>query len=302
MTMDDFETLADSGTADVAGVIPEVWSKLVEKAARPKRVFRKYVRVDTSLLNKAGDVVHVPRRGTVTSSDIAEGGTLTPQVLNYSTALVLTPTEHGCSVAITQQALERGLVNLLEDSTDELSSALADEEDTDLASALNTATSNILYGGDATSILTLEAGDVLTPELLTKGILQIRKNDFVPNACFLSPEGQYNLGTNSQFTDSAKWGDQTVLKTGLVPSWMGLTIETSTNVPSGTGGISTTIPYHTVLIVDSKRAAAIAVKRLPTIAREYKPLERVHNVVCTQDRAEGLLNDAAVCRIIVSDA
>ena len=299
--MNDFETLADTTTEDVAGVIPEKWSKLVEIAAKPKRTFRKYIRTDMTLLNKPGDIVHIPRRGEVTSSDVSEGATLIPQVLNYSTALVLTPTEHGCSVAITQQALERGLVNLLQDSTEELSSALADEEDTDIAAAINTATSNILYGGDATGTADLQAGDVLTPELLTKAIREIRKNNFVPNVAFVAPEQQYSLGTNTQFTDAAKWGDQNVLKTGIVPSWMGLTIETSTNVPSGLGGISTAIAYHTILVCDSRKAGCIAVKRNPSIAREYKPLERVHNVVCTMDRAEGLLNDAAVTRIIVTD-
>lgn len=302
MGMKDIEQLADTHVADVGGVVPEVWSKQIELAAQPKRLFRKYIKLNTDLLNKAGDVVHIGRRGEVTSDDVAEAGTLVPQVLSYGTALALTPTEHGCAVKISQQALERGLVNLLTDATEELSTALSDEEDTDIAAALSASTSNVLYGGNATGTADLEAGDFLTPELLTRAIRQIRVNDFTPNVAVVAPENQYCLGTVEQFTSAAKWGDQTILKTGLVPSWMGVKLETSTNVPSGLGGISTSIAYHTVLVMDSKRAAAIAIKRNPTVNRDYDPLERKHIIACTMDRAEGLLNDTAVCQIIVSDS
>jgi len=300
--MKDFEQLSDTHREDVQGIIPEKWSKLVEIATKPKRLFRKYVRVDTTLLNKEGDIVHIPRRGEVTSDDVSEGGTLVPQVLNYSTALVLEPSEHGCAVKISSQAIERGLVNLLEDATEELSSALADEEDTDIATVLSASTSNQLYGGNATGTADLEAGDVLTPELLTKAVREIRKNDYAPNVAFVAPEQQYCLGTCDQFTNAATWGDKTVQKTGYVPSWMGLVIETSTNVLSGLGGISTAIAYHTVIVCDSRRAGCISVKRNPSIARDYDPLERKHTIACTMDRDQGLLNDAAVCSIIVSDA
>lgn len=300
--MRDFAQLALTGTADVAGVIPEVWGKLVEKAAVPKRVFRSYIRTDISLLNKAGDVVHIPRRGTVTSDDIAEAGTIVPQTLNYSTALTLTPSEHGCSVAITQQALERGLVNLLVDSTEELSSALAQEEDTDIAAALSAATSNTLFGGDATSTADVALGDKLSPELIAEGIKEVRKNNFEPDVIVIAPEQEWELGTMPQFLSAAQYGSRDYIETGKIASYLGIDIRTSTNVPSGTGGTGTDVPYHTCILMDSKRAGAIAVKRNPQIAREYKPLERVHNIVCTMDRDQNILNDSAICTIVCSDS
>lgn len=300
--MREIYTLADTGTADIHGVIPTVWSKKIEEAARPKRVFRDHIRLDTSLLNKAGEEVRIPRRSELTAAAIAEGGTITPSTLTYGTALVLHPTEFGVAVSLTRQAVERANENLIEAATGELAQALAQVEDITIRNAINEATSNILYGGDATGTADLEAGDVLTPELLTRAGRELRKNDWTPTDVFMAPEQQYSLGTWAQFTDAAKWGDQTVLKTGQVPSWMGMKIFTTTNCPSGLGGISTAIAYHIIFCMDSEKAAALAVKRNPTVDVQYEPLSRKRTVAATMDFDAGIANDSAIVKIIVSDS
>lgn len=300
--MESIEHLSDTEVADIHGVVPTVWSKKIEEAARPLRIFRNFIRTDTSLLNKAGEEVRIPRRSTLTASAIGEAGTIDPQTLTYGTALVLTPSEYGVAVSLSRQAIERASENLIEAATNELAQALSQVEDETIRTALAAATSNVLYGGDATGTADIEAGDVLTPEKLTQAAREIRKNDWIPTDVFMAPEQQYSLGTHSQFTDSAKWGNRGVLEKGEVPSWMGMRIHTTTNCPSGLGGISTAVAYHTVFVMDSKKAAAIAVKRNPTVDVHYEPLSRKRTVAATMDFDCGILNDSGICTITVSDA
>lgn len=300
--MKKIETLAETGTASVAIVIPEVWSRKVEEAARPKRVFRNLISLNTDLLNKEGDIVWMPRRGTVTAAGLTEAGTITPTALTYGTALKLEPSEVGAGVSVSKQAVERAFVNLLEDATRELGEALAQKEDLDIGTALTAATTNALYGGNATGTADIESGDVLTPTLFAKAILYVRDDNFNPTDIVIAPEQQWQLGTASQFTNAATFGGRELITTGYVPQYLGVKIWTSTNVPSGAAGAGTDVPYHVCVVMDSKRAGAIAVKRNPTIETKYEPLERKHKIAATMEYAVGLLNDAAVCTITVSDS
>jgi len=300
--MEDIEFLADTGTADVQGVIPSIWSKLVEVAARPKRVYRSYVKFNTDLLNKAGDSVRIPRRSTLTAAAIAEGGTITPEALTFGTALTLTPTEFGVAVKLSRQSVERTQINLLQDATEELAQSLAQIEDTEIRDSLNAATSNTLYGGDSTGSADIAAGDVLTPQLIAEAIKEVRKNDFEPSVIFIAPQQEWQLGTQDQFVNAATYGVRDFIKTGKIASYLGVDVRTTTNCPSGTGGIGTNVPYHVCLMVDGKRAAALALKRNPSIDKQYLPLERKYVIAATMDFDSGLLNDAAVCKITVSDS
>lgn len=297
----DLETLADTETSDVAGIVPEIWSNLVEECAKPKRVMRPLIRLNTDLLNKKGDKVHIPRRETLTCTSVTEGGTVVPSTLTYATAVTLTPSEYGVGVAISRQAVERANINLKVDATEELADAVAQKEDVDIITALTAATANIVYGGDATGTADIATGDVLTPELIAKAQLQIRQDNFEPNVLVVSPEQHYVLGTSEQFTDASKWGGSDLIKTGQIPTYLGVKIYTSTNITAGTAGEGTDIPYHVAIMMEGKKAAAIAVKRNPTIDVEYKTLERKYNIVATMDRDQDLVNEDAVCLIYTAD-
>lgn len=300
--MNDIETLSDTYREDVQGVIPTKWSKLVEEAARPKRVFRNYIRFNNELLNREGDSVNIPRRGTLTAAAIAEGGTIIPEALTVGTALTLTPTEYGVAVKISRQAVERTQINLLQDATEELGQSMAQIEDEIIRDAINEATSNVLYGNDATGTADIATGDVLTPQLLAKAIKEVRKNNFEPSVIFIAPEQEWQLGTTDQFVNAATYGARDFIKSGKIANYLGVDVRVTTNVPSGTGGISTATPYHTCLLMDGLRAAALALKRNISIDKQYLPLERKHIVAATLDMDAGLLQDAAVCKITCSDA
>lgn len=291
---------SDTGTSDVSGVINEVISKRVELAARPKRVFRDLITVNTDLLNKSGDVVHIPLRETLTASAIAEHGTVSPSTFTYGTCLTLTPSEFATGVAISQQSIERGVVNILEGVAQEIGEGLAQCEDIEVRTALNTGTIAI-YGGDATGTADIEVGDRLTPELFSRAILRVRESDYEPTDCVIGPSQQYSLSTYPQFSNAAMWGGTDVLKTGYVPQYMGVKIHTSTNIEKLDGGLGTNVSYSVCYMFNGKRACAIGLKSNPQIRREYKVLERKHVIVGSMDFDVGLLNSDALVKIVVSN-
>lgn len=298
--MKSIEQLADTTSTSVASVIPEIWSAAVEEAAREVRRGREYIRKNTDLLNKGGDIVYLPKRGTLIASALAGEGTITPSELTYD-SLKLEPAEVGAAVQVTKDAIEESKVDLLRDCTTELGEALAQKEDVDILAALSSATTNTVYGGDATSTADIASGDTLTPQLVIKAISYVRDDNFNPDVLFIAPEQQYTLGTHSQF-EANKFGSTEVINRGIIGSYFGVTVVTSTNVPSGTGGTATDVAYHDCILMDSKRAGAIAIKRNPTVETDYNPLSRRHQIAATMKYAVGLLNDAAVCKIVVSDA
>ena len=300
--MKEIVQLAETTSSDVSGVIPEIWSKRVEEAAIPLKVFRSLIRVNTELLNSGGDKVHIPRRQTLTATAISEGGTISPSTLVYGTALTLGPNEVGCGVKVSKQAVQGAIVNLLQDCSTELAMSLAQLEDTDIASALSAATTNKLYGGDATGTADIASGDVLTPTKIAEGIKKIRHHDFNPEAIDISPEAAYHLGTCEQFSSAAVFGSDALVKGGIISKYLGVQVKVSTNVPAGTGGVGTDVPYHTCILMDSKRAGAIAIKRNPTIETLYEPFERKYKIAATEVRDQGLLNDASIVTLCVSDS
>lgn len=300
--MKEIVQLAETESSDVSGVIPEIWSKRVEEAARPLKVFRSLIRVNTELLNSGGDKVHIPRRQTLTATSLTEGGTITPSTLVYGTALTLEPSEVGCGVKVSKKAVQGAIVNLLADCSTELAMSLAQLEDTDIASALSAATTSKLYGGDATGTADIASGDVLTPGLVAQGIKLIKLQNFDADALVIDPNSFYNLSTCEQFSSASVFGSDTLVKGGLISKYLGVKVLTSTNVPSGTAGEGTDVPYHVCILMDSKRAGAIAIKRNPTIETLYEPFERKYKIAATEVRDQGLLNDASIVTLCVSDS
>lgn len=298
--MRDLIQLADTGTADVQGAINQVLSRKVEEAARPRRCFRDLITLNTDLLNKSGDTVRIPLREILTASAIAEHATVSPSTFTYGTCLTLTPTEFATGVAVSQQAIERGQVNILTGVTQEIGEALAQIEDTEVRDALNAGTIAI-YGGDATGTSDIAVGDRLTPELFSRAILRVRESDYEPTDCVVGPSQQYSLSTYPQFSNAAMWGGKDVLQTGYVPQYMGVKIHTSTNIEKLDGGVGTNVSYSTCYMFNGKRAAAIGLKRNPTINREYKTLERKHYICGSMDFDVGLLNQGALVKIVVSN-
>lgn len=282
--MKNIEQLATgTDSTSVGSVIPEVWAARVEEAARANRQARDHVRVSDDLVG-GGDVLYMPKRGTLEASSFSEGGTITPDELTYD-SLRLEPSKFGAGVSITKTAVNQSQVNLLDDATEELGHAIAQKEDKEILSALNQGTTNFLSG----------SVDQLTPEKYQELLESIRDDDFEPDTVFMGPEVQYELATHDQFMDAAKFGGRDVVEEGKVSRFAGADIVVTTNMPSREDGTT----FKSVIAVDSDRAGALAIGQETEVEQDYVPLEQKHKIASTTSFDAGLLNDAAVAKIEV---
>jgi len=282
--MKDIEQLASAtDSAAVGSVIPEIWARRVEEAARANRQARDHVRVNEDLVG-GGDVIYLPKRGELSATSFSEGGTITPETLEYD-SLRLEPSKYGAGVSVTKTAVNQSQVNLLDDSTEELGQAIAQKEDVEILSQLNTGTTNNLGTVDA-----------LTPSRYQELLNEIRDENFEPDTVFLSPDVHYQLATSDQFLDAAKFGNRDVVEEGRVSRFAGADIIVTTNAPVASNDGTT---WKSVIAVDSDRAGALAVGQETEVEQDYAPLEQRHKIASTISFDVGLLNDAASARVDV---
>lgn len=298
--MKDIEQLTQTTVSSIAGVVPEVWSKDVEEAAKPLRVARNYVRVNEDL-KAGGDIIHIPKRGKLTASNLSESGTIDPSELTYDT-VDLQPKEIGAGVSVKKKAVKAAQTDILSDATYELGESLAQKEDTDILGTIATGTANVIYGGDATGTADLESVDTLTPAKFIEAVNEVRKKNFSPDVAIISPESEYHLGTWDQFLSAAKWGDTGVREEGVTGArFFGVDIVVSDNLPSGIGGVGTNVAYHKCLFMEGARAGVIAIKSDPEVETDYQPLGREHDIAATMEYDVDILNQDAVCVGVFAD-
>ena len=292
--MKSLEELADTTTALVPEIIPEIWSAELEKAANAKRIARNLIRTYTTLRDGPGDILRVPKQGKIDAVGLTEGTDITPTALDYG-ELVLTPAEVGAAVRVTKDVVENSIIDVLRDATEQLGEALAQKEDRDILADLAGPTGHILYGGDASSAATLVQGDVLTTDMIASGVALIREDNFEPDCFVIHPIQERILLKDAQFTDASQYGSQEPVLKGEIGKYLGLKVIVSTNVQNPA------VDVHSCVLMDAKRAGAIAVKRDATVDTDYEVLKRSHLIVGTMKYDAGVLNDLAICAIVVHD-
>lgn len=309
--MRDVQELVDTTTssAGIPDITPEIWAAEVEKAAQAVRVARNYIKINRDLLDKPGDIVHIPKSGTLTATGLSEGiAIVTEEMTGYST-VDLTPGEVGAGVSITRDVVEEVKVDILADATEQLAYALAQKEDVDIYAALDVAGPTRIYGGTATSAATLAAGDIISTDKFADAVTAVRKNNYRPDVFFIHPTQENVFLKDSQFVNASEFGTAEVVRNGTIGKYLGVLVVSSTNVngyvatdvdPADTTAWA--VDGHSAFMVDSKHAAVMALKRNPTIETDYDPASRMHKIYATMRYAAKILNNGAVCIVKVSDA
>jgi N4-gp56 family major capsid protein len=120
--------IKQSGDADVGLVLPKILSQTIEAAARPERVGRQGLRMNTQILNKPGRSVNYRKRGTIVAGDVAETATPTEQDADYS-VVVSTPAKGGVTLKISQECIDDLEFDVIRDQLIEVGEAMAQWED-----------------------------------------------------------------------------------------------------------------------------------------------------------------------------
>ncbi len=181
--------------------------------------------------------------------------------------------------------------------------------DSAIASALEGASSPAatLYGGDATSTATLESGDVLTPQLISKGIRYLKANGWVsepdaPFMLFIAPEQENALLDDPQFTNAAEYGSNEVVLNGEIGKYLGAKVIVSNRVPSHSNWGGGSLAGHSCLLVKAKVCAGLVWFEKPTLDGEYDKNKSATKIYMDVAYDVQTLQENAIVIIQVADA
>lgn len=329
-------------SSDLANVIPEVWGAQIERDAEPLRIFRQFCKVNSDLLNKAGDNVKMYKRAildfdlygpSVAANDLEE---MEPNSeMSYDT-VTLTPTRKYMAGRITLETIEDVMTDAMQDLMREYAELYAQYEDIQIIMAAVATTtgeeityieankdSDVYANGAWTAVkagtlamtdcglvrhgkvikqlkwptaqANLTTGDVMDVGVIIQAKQVIMPSrGFQPDVLVMHPKQIADLMSNPQFIDASKAGTNSVLMTGQLMNFMGLKIFESKNLPLlACGSAGTTVGYQAILL-DSKKALGLAIKRLLMIDTEWKPSLQRWNLYFSWRNDVKRLNDDAV--------
>lgn len=211
------------------------------------------------------------------------------------------------AICISKEIASTGHVDLVEEAKYTLVQATEKDIEGDIVTELETASTNAVYGGDATSYASLSTGDVITPDVLADARKKIRNYNFVPAVTVIHPEQEGTLIKDSQFTNAAEYGGREVILNGEIGKFVGTKIIVTTNIDAKTTSTdSWGADGHLCFMVGKNQQgqwpATLVWKEKPSYSYEF--LKRWNNHYIYVDAAYDveLLQETAVCEIFVTDA
>lgn len=280
---------------------------------------------------KQGDITFDTTEATTT--DITNFGT------NLIDGVVIQPTPYSKAAHVTNFGERTNIRNLIADKRDELSFGMADLIDYTISRAIGDATETTstvagamtLYGGDATSDATLEAGDVLTTELineaevllsgrlayywnagtwtLSSGTKNPWKNEMKdPYVLMIGQRQKQALRNSSQFVNAAEYGNRVVISSGEVGEYLGIRVivtnQAESVVAAGTapdGGSAPSVNLTRCILMKGRKAYTFVWGRKPSFTPFKKEWRDQVGIMLAADFAGSVVHDDAVIKIDVSD-
>lgn len=348
------QELGDTSASDVRGsaisngyvLEPKKWLSEIIDAAKKRHIFMQAAYV-TKAEKGVKDVIipyrknYIGNTGTFADQTSA-GSSVTFTSIDNLDGLQLTPSPHSYGVAIPRYLLNTNAVDLINVAKDELVYYAGDVVDQAIAEGLRqagTATSSAsgaqeLFGGDATSLATLESGDILTTDLIadartrlmsttckywsggSQGDSSASKNGWMPDdkepfMLFLSAEQDNGMIKDGQFVNAAEYGTNEIVMNGEIGKYLGVKYIITPNTPaSGDGGFCESddwgagdgVKGHMCLMVKAKKACAFAWGDEPDLQVFDYPREQETDLVLYMEYDTDSFYDDAIVKIYVSDS
>jgi len=337
-----------SGSAISSGKLlqPVKWLSEVLDAAKNRHFFLQAAH--QTKVPKGNKDVSIPYRQafmgvTGTFSDqTAENTAVTATTLTGLEGLQLTPTQHAHAVFLSDYAVRTNALDLIAVAKEELVYYAGDRVDIAVAEAMRdagTATSSArgaqeVYGGDASSTATLEAGDIISTDMVadakqrlmstavkywsagSEATSSAKKNPWVstpdqPFMLFIAPEQENAFLKDSQFVNAAEYGAQEIVLNGEIGKYLGIRILVTSNTPaSASGGQATSDDWgsgtnldgHMCLMVKGGKAAAFAWGREPELEIFRYPTNLQTRIVMSMDYEAKAFYGDAIAKLFVTDA
>jgi HK97 family phage major capsid protein len=223
--------------------------------------------------------VDLVNRNTMNVRRISEGAEVTMDNATY-TSVNLKPAKYGVALRVTSELLEDSKWNILEHQIRVAGRRLAENENSLVITALDTA-SNTVAGGAQVSIANI-----------TRAMQYLEDSDYYATSFIVGYEVLNDLRNIDTFVEFLKRGNTDFLDTGYLGTVYGMkVIKVSTNA-----GMTTTSAY----VFDNRQAYAIAEKRPITVEQFDLPTFDLRAAVVSQRLTVSALRSEAIAKITSS--
>ena len=258
--------LSDSSQA-TAKVLDVVW-----EAAKPNLVGREL----SVVIAQDAPSIKVPRAKLSKAYEVAEGAEIPVGTESYE-SVTLTPKKYGVRPLISREMVEDSEWDVIEYQLAEAGRAMADLETekivsqmiSDAGNSVAAATSGTLAYSDVVNILKECLVDNCNPDMLV-----------------IHPSELADLLKDAAIQKAMDWGGPAVAPSGKVPSLLGMQVLVSTKVTSGTA-----------LVVDSKHAGVLFIRRDITAEDYEDPVKDLAGAAVTARWAYATLRADAVGKV-----
>jgi len=274
---------ATASTGTASHLIPRTLLPEVMNAVRKKLVLRGLAARVFGPSSIPGRTLVLPLQSEFTTNNslpvnrAAEGAEI-PLVQSEWTSLTLTPVKYGARIGVSREMLEDGIVDLLSYHAELAGYEFADNEESLIVSALNTA-SNTAGNDVANGNATLPVSDI------TEAMQNLEAANYKPSHMLIGAEVANDLRNIDTFVEADKSGVNNPSKS-LIGRIFGMDVIMTTNVTA-------TLAY----IIDAGQAFVIAEKRPLTVERYADWSRDSEFVVVTQRVAVSALRNGACSEI-----
>ena len=292
----------------------------VIRFAEENRFFMQAVKEYDSLIGTPDKTLQLPKstgHETVTARTANTAGTeRTYTEMSKLATVDLTPAWKLGGVAIDKALVQTSRVDLIEEAKFILAEDITEVMETDITKEIdNSVTTNVVYGGDATTPATLATGDKITVDLVADAIDKLGTK-WKAALLFIRSAQRSVFHKSSQFTNAAEYGSNEIVLNGEIGKYLGVkVIETDLTqhytagdqdegIAGGTGlwgptGSSCQLIGFTH---GGRKPIGFAWKEKPNVDYEYSKRKATHYLLSDVAYKAQVIHETACCLIKVSDA
>lgn len=206
------------------------------------------------------------------------------------------------AICITKEIASNAHVDLVEQAKYTIAEATEKDIEDDIITELTTASTTEVFGGDATSLATLETGDVMTPDVIADARAGLRAVNANPAVLLIHPINEGHLVKDSQFVNASEYGGREVILNGEIGKYLAAKVIVTTNIAATASG--TTGKQCFMLGKNARGQWPITIVWKEKPHYDYEFLKRWNNHYIYVDAAYDveIIWDAAVCEIAVTNA
>lgn len=318
--------ITDTSTSQITEFQDTFLDKDIVKFAEALRFFRQAVLENEVLIGSKDKTLRIPISTShldITTAHTEGAERAYTELANLDT-VDITPTFKLGAVAITKELVDTSRVDLISQAKYVISEAIEEDIEKAITEEIDTsATSNVVYGGDATNPDDLSKGDKITVDLVADAIQKVKENNFVPALLFIRAAQENVFYKSSQFTNASEYGSTEVVLNGEIGKYLGVKVITSSlvknyakdaqdkgisgddgkwghddNSPALTHGTSCQLVGF---MAGKRKPITLAWKVKPAIDYEYLKRYANHYIYYDSAYAAKLIQEKACCLIKVSD-